>query len=187
MDTPPPDPERFLSLLRPLERELEIYARRMTSSVDLGSDALQNAVLKAFRHFDRYHPEASFRAWIYTILTNEIRAMNRSRRKIECRELPAEEEMLGAVSGEPSLWSCWDGDEDALYERLDDGVVRALQSLSVNERAVLLLRGVADLQYRDIAETLGIPMGSVMGHLSRARQKTREALLRQTNRRKRSP
>lgn len=161
--------ERFLSLLRPLERELEIYARRMTASTDLAGDALQNAVMKAFRHFDRYHPEASFRAWIYKILTNEIRSINRTRRKIEGNELHADDEMLGAASGGPSLWSCWDGDEETLYERLDDGLVGALRCLTLNERAVLLLRGVADLKYHDIAETLGMPLGSVMGHLARAR------------------
>jgi RNA polymerase sigma-70 factor (ECF subfamily) len=172
--------DRFLALLRPLERELECYARRMTAGANLASDVLQNAVLRAFRHFDRYHPEASFRAWIYKIVSNEIRSMNRNRRKIEGHELHAEEEMLGATSDDPTLWCGWDGDEARLYEALDDGLVRALQCLTVNERAVLLLRAVADLRYHDIAETLEMPMGSVMGHLARARQKTRQALLRRS-------
>lgn len=172
--------DRFLSLLQPIEGELECYARRMAADADLASDVLQNAVLRAFSTFDRYREDASFRAWIYKILTNEIRSMNRKRRKIEGRELHADEEMLGASSDEPAHWCGWDGDETKLYEALDDGLVRALQCLTVNERAVLLLRAVADLRYHDIAETLEIPMGSVMGHLARARQKTREALLRRS-------
>lgn len=143
-------------------------------------------MLRACRHFDRYHPEASFRAWIYKILTNEIRSMNRVRRKIEDNELHADEDMLGTVLEEPVLWSCWDGDESTLYETLDDGLVLALRELTINERAVLLLRAVADFKYRDIAETLEIPMGSVMGHLARARHKTRVALLRYSKERRNS-
>ena len=53
---------RFLSLLRPIERDLENYSRRMVFDRRDCEDALQNAVLRAFRAFDRYHDDASFRA-----------------------------------------------------------------------------------------------------------------------------
>src|SRR2546425_13264662 len=70
---------RFLSLLRPIERDLENYSRRLVFDRRDFEDALQNAVLRAFRPFDRYHDDASFRAWALRILTNEISALNRQR------------------------------------------------------------------------------------------------------------
>ena len=70
---------RFLSLLRPIEADLENYSRRMVFDRRDFEDALQNAVLRAFRAFDRYHDDASFRAWMFKILTNEIFAINRKR------------------------------------------------------------------------------------------------------------
>ncbi len=70
---------RFLGLLRPIEADLENYSRRMVFDRRDFEDALQNAVLRAFRAFDRYHDDASFRAWMFKILTNEIFTINRKR------------------------------------------------------------------------------------------------------------
>src|SRR6266446_2100259 len=82
--------DRFLSLLRPIERELEIYCRGMIFESRDAGDALQNAVLRAYRAFDRYHEDASFRAWMFKILTNEIFAVNRKRGHITAHETPME-------------------------------------------------------------------------------------------------
>jgi RNA polymerase sigma-70 factor (ECF subfamily) len=57
-----------------------------------------------------------------------------------------------------------------------------LKTLTDTERAVLLLRGIADLRYREISESLGIPLGSVMGNLSRAREKMRAVIARSARR-----
>src|SRR2546428_13840791 len=73
---------RFLSLLQPIERDLENYSRRMVFDRRDFEDALQNAVLRAVRAFDRYHDDASFRAWMFRILTNEIFAINRKRGRV---------------------------------------------------------------------------------------------------------
>src|SRR5438046_8711700 len=81
---------RFLSLLRPIERDLENYSRRMVFDRRDFEDALQNAVLRAFRAFDRYHDDASFRAWMFKILTNEIFAINRKRGRVVQFEIAVE-------------------------------------------------------------------------------------------------
>lgn len=79
MPTPPSAErhQRFLALLQPIEGELETYARRMVWRREDAQDVLQNAVMRAFAAFDRYHEDASFRAWLYQILTNEIFTTNR--------------------------------------------------------------------------------------------------------------
>src|SRR2546425_4634935 len=168
---------RFLSLLRPIERDLENYSRRMVFDRRDFEDALQNAVLRAFRAFDRYHDDASFRAWMFKILTNEIFAINRKRGRVAQFEVAVEpDEMeefatLDFASEAPLSW-------DSLADALDEELLAALQRLNQSERAVLFMRAIGDLRYREISECLGIPLGSVMGNLSRARQKMRDAILR---------
>ena len=65
-----------------------------------------------------------------------------------------------------------------MADALDEDLVAALKELNEVERAVLLLRAIPDLRYREISESLEIPLGSVMGNLSRARQKMRDAIVR---------
>src|SRR5712692_6676082 len=90
---------RFLSLLRPIERDLENYSRRMVFDRRDFEDALQNAVLRAFRAFDRYHDDASFRAWMFKILTNEIFAINRKRGRITELEVAVGQEVMEEFAG----------------------------------------------------------------------------------------
>src|SRR6266487_3103224 len=149
---------RFLGLLRPIARDRENYSRRMVFDRRDCEDALQNAVLRAFRAFDRYHDDASFRAWMFKILTNEIFATNRKRGRIAEFEIAVEPEELEEFAGldfateAPISW-------ETLADALDEELLVALR-------------------YREISECLGVPLGSVMGNLSRARQKMRDAILR---------
>ena len=168
---------RFLSLLRPIERDLENYSRRMVLDRRDFEDALQNAVLRAFRAFDRYHDGASFRAWMFKILTNEIFTINRKRGRLARFELAVEPDEMDEFAGldfASDVSISW----ETLADALDEELLAALQSLNHSERAVLLMRGIGDLRYREISECLSIPLGSVMGNLSRGRQKMRDAILR---------
>jgi len=169
--------DRFLGLLQPIERDLENYSRRMVFDRRDCEDALQNAVLRAFRAFDRYHDDASFRAWMFRILTNEIFSINRKRGRVAQFEIALEPEEMEEFAGlefateAPFSW-------ETLADALDEELLAALQSLNEAECAVLLMRAIGDLRYREISECLGIPLGSVMGNLSRARQKMRDAIFR---------
>jgi len=82
--------DRFLALLEPIERDLERYSRRLIWEPQEAPDALQNAVLRAFAAFDRYHEDASFRAWMFRILTNEVFALNRKHARIARHEFQLE-------------------------------------------------------------------------------------------------
>jgi RNA polymerase sigma-70 factor (ECF subfamily) len=152
----------------------------MIWAVSDAPDAIQNAVLRAFRAFDRYRDDASFRAWMFKILTNEIFTLNRKRGRIAAHEVPVEAEQLDALGAleQATEYTDWLLSPEALTEALDQDLVTALTALTETERAVLLLRAIGDFRYREIAETLAIPMGSVMGNLSRARQKMRVAVMR---------
>ena len=169
------DAARFLALLRPIERDLERYCRRLVWEPQEAPDVLQNAVLRAFAAFDRYRENASFRAWMFKIVTNEAFAMNRKHARIARHEFQLEpEELAGLAAADAAETAA----AAALDAALEPAVSTALKSLTDTERAVLLLRAIAELRYREISDTLNIPMGSVMGNLSRAREKMRACLAR---------
>ncbi|HEY9174642.1 MAG TPA: sigma-70 family RNA polymerase sigma factor [Verrucomicrobiae bacterium] len=183
-DTATSDVDRFLALLRPIERDLETYCRRLIWEPQEAADAIQNAVMRAFTAFDRYHEDASFRAWMFKILTRETFALNRKHARIARHEFQVEPEELAELafaeprdeSGDPARSPA------ALTETLDPTLVAGLKTLTDTERAVLLLRAVGGLRYREISESLDIPMGSVMGNLARARQKMSAWLARAARR-----
>lgn len=176
--------DRFLALLRPIERDLETYCRRLIWEPQEAADALQNAVMRAFAAFDRYHEDASFRAWMFKILTRETFALNRKHARIARYEFQVEPEELAELAlGEPQGEDADPAQSPAPpTETLDPELVAGLRALTDNERAVLLLRAIGGLRYREISESLDIPMGSVMGNLARARQKMRALLARAARR-----
>lgn len=183
-ETATPNADRFLALLQPIERDLETYCRRLIWEPQEAPDALQNAVMRAFAAFDRYHENASFRAWMFKILTHEAFALNRKHARIARHEFQLEPEEL---AGLPSVQEQAKGDStppsaEALNEVLEPDLRAGLKALTDTERAVLLSRAIGDLRYREISESLGIPLGSVMGDLSRARQKMRAYLGRSARR-----
>ncbi|MCI0537522.1 MAG: RNA polymerase sigma factor, partial [Verrucomicrobiales bacterium] len=165
---------------RPLERDLEVYCRRLAWNEGDVPDAIQNAVMNGFKAFDRYHDDTNFRAWMFKILTNEIFGLNRKYARVAEHEfhLDAEEmDVLPVIESVPPDTD-WLAAPRALLEALDENIVSALKTLTETERAVLLLRAIGEFRYVEIAESLAIPLGSVMGNLSRARLKMRSALRR---------
>lgn len=172
--------ESFLALLRPIRRELEVYCRRLVWNEHDVPDAIQNAVMNAFRAFDRYKEETHFRAWMFKILTHEAFKLNRKHGRIarlEFRVEPDELDALPAVEGNPEFQD-WLNTPDALNDALDEKLIASLKTLTEAERAVLLMRAIGDFRYWEIAEALDIPLGSVMGNLSRARRKMQAAIVR---------
>src|SRR6266566_9572907 len=132
---------RFLGLLRPIERDLEVYCRRLIFHPSDVGDAVQNAVLRALKAFDRYHDDASFRAWMFKILTNEVFAINRKRGRVAQFEIavePDEIEEFATLDFTAEMPLSW----ETLADALDEELAAALQRLNDGERAVLLMRGI---------------------------------------------
>jgi len=175
-DPSPPDAQQFLDLLEPHQRKLLVLSRGLLRRQADADDALQEAVLKAWRDFPRYRERSRFGAWILTYLIHTIR--NRNRRLDRALEVPLPEELEAPetlLSNEAAYESFLRAPESVL-ESLEKHLADAIRKLPAAERAVLLLRAVGELSYREIAEALRLPEGTAMSHLFRARKHLRISL-----------
>jgi RNA polymerase sigma-70 factor (ECF subfamily) len=137
---------------------------RMCGDSNLAEDAAQEAFVRAWQHLPGYRPRSPFRNWLYRIATNAARdALRRERETTDIDTL--------------SLAAADAGPEDAV-EGAERGecVRQAVLALPPASQEVLILREYEGLSYRDIAETLSIPIGTVMSRLNYARSRLRESL-----------
>jgi RNA polymerase sigma-70 factor (ECF subfamily) len=130
--------------------------------------------MEAFARFDRFAEGSNFRAWMFRFVTWEVFNRNRKREPDSLGEYPAD---LPDASSDSDDWSALVLDNpDTVMEHLDDVLVEALGRLAPPERSTMLLRAIGEFSYHEIHEILAIPTGSVVGYLSRARQKLRRSL-----------
>jgi RNA polymerase sigma-70 factor, ECF subfamily len=154
----------FEQAVAPYRSELHAYCYRMLGSVHDADDALQDALLRAWRAFDRFEGRGAVRAWLYRIATNVSLDLIARRPK---RVLPLEYE-------EDHRWiEPYPEAPDASYEQRESvelAFVAAVQHLPGNQRAALLLRDVLGFRAREVAETLDTSVESVNSALARARR-----------------
>lgn len=135
------------------------YARALTGERAAGEDLVQDCLIRALGAEAQWRG-GSIKSWVFTIMTNLNR--NRLRARASMPVYGSEEiEAIEAAVTEPAL-------------RID--IDRALASLSVEHREVLLMVGLEGLSYEETARALGVPLGTVMSRLSRARDAFRRAL-----------
>ncbi|MDA1232598.1 MAG: RNA polymerase sigma factor, partial [Planctomycetota bacterium] len=163
--------------LEPLQRQLSVFCSRMLNRREDADDVLQSAVANAFRDFDKYSEGTSFRAWMYRYVTLEILNRNRtgSRSADSIDDHGLSHEPVPAIDSfriEALLEA-----PEIVLDHCDDVVAICVRKLTELERKILLLRAVGDFKYREIADVLDIPIGTVMGLLSRARHQLRTGLL----------
>jgi RNA polymerase sigma factor (sigma-70 family) len=149
-------------------------ARWLTHTQADAEDALQDAVLRAFQSFDRFRP-ANPRAWLMRIVRNCCFDLQQER----SREADFEEEALRGEATSPAL-GVPAGDPEAPLLRMADAraLEDALRSLAPQYREVFLLREVEGLSYKEIAAVGGVPIGTVMSRLYRAREQLRALIIR---------
>lgn len=157
---------RFQAVMLPHLDAAHNLARYLCRDADTAEDIVQEAFLRAFRGFGDYRG-GSARAWILTIVRNCHRswwqARQRSPRTEPLDASEGEEERTDLPHDEASP-------EAALLQQAEAGEIRAvLERLPEAFREVLVLREMEELSYREIAETIAAPMGTVMSRLARAR------------------
>jgi RNA polymerase sigma-70 factor (ECF subfamily) len=160
----------FEELALPLFDSLYNFARWLVHDQNDAEDLVQETYLKALRGFGSFQPGTNFRAWIYRIQKNTFLS---SRSTVERRMTVAMDE----EEDSPALPTTFSTPESLLIERSgNDAVQCAIEQLPVIFREVILLCDVEDASYREIAEILSIPIGTVMSRLTRARKAVRESL-----------
>lgn len=156
----------FDELATPLFSALYNYARWLTRDPAEAEDLVQETYVKALRGFGSFTAGTNFRAWMYRILRNTF-LTSKSGLKVVA---PIDEQVYETAAAEGTP-------ESLLFSRIDAEVLRrAIEALPLIFREVLLLSDMEEMSYREIAETLGIPVGTVTSRLLRARRKVREAL-----------
>ena len=159
------DQHAFGELVRRHREAVITVVYRMCGDVHLAEDAAQEAFIRAWQHLASYQPRSPFRNWVYRIAINAaLDALRAVRQEGE----PVDADTAASADDRPEV----------LVEREEqaEGVRQALLSLPPASRAVLVLREYEGLSYREIADTLDIPVGTVMSRLSYARGRLRQAL-----------
>lgn len=161
----------FETLAMPLLDSLYNFARWLVHDQNDAEDLLQETYLKALRGFGSFQPGTNFRAWMFQILRNTFLS---SRSRLERRVTVA----LDPEEDGPELAVDTETPETILMNCSNSQLVRrAIEDLPVGYRQALLLCEVEEMSYREIAEILSIPIGTVMSRLARARKAVRESLL----------
>lgn len=136
---------------------------------DEALDATQEAFLRAYRSIDRFEGRASFRTWARRIATN-VALDRRTRRQRDRR-------FAGALPDEDAALAPFEGAAERLEREEERRLVReAIDTLPPAQRAAVLLRDVEGLSYQEIADTLGIPRGTVMSRIYYGRANLKERL-----------
>ena len=162
------DAESFETLAMPLLTPLYNFAHWLTHNREEAEDLVQETYLKALKGFESFQQGTNFRAWMYRILRNTFLTSRTGLRVKMTVPLDREEDAIGRPADTP---------EAVLLARADQQMVQsALERLPVQFREVIVLCDVEEMSYQEIAEIVGIPMGTVMSRVSRARKSMRELI-----------
>jgi RNA polymerase sigma-70 factor (ECF subfamily) len=140
---------------------LRRYARLLAGDRSRADDLVQDAITRAIERESSFHAGQNLRAWLFALMHNIFVDNMRNREAID-----------------------WAADPDALPESAGPAsdplelreIHAALDKLPLEQRAVLILVGVEGLRYREAADALGLPLGTVMSRLARGREKMQELL-----------
>jgi RNA polymerase sigma-70 factor (ECF subfamily) len=157
--------DEFERVAIPHSRSLLRVARRLARDRAVADDLVQETLLSAWRGFDRFQPGTNARAWLFRILLNAFYARGR-----RLRSGPLTVELDTAERAAHGAFSVASSQNEAAE------ITSALDKLSAEHRTVLLLAVVEGFTCQEVAGIIGLPIGTVMSRLSRARQALREKL-----------
>ncbi len=154
-------------------------ALRMTRNPSEAEDLVQETYLKAYRAYDSFKAGTNLKAWLYRILTNTfINAYRARRRHPEETELEEVEDfyLFHRLGGLEAAAAGRSAEDEVLESITDDEVKAAIESLPESFRMAVLLADVEGFSYKEIAEIMDVPIGTVMSRLHRGRRALQKAL-----------
>src|SRR5215471_19120950 len=154
-------------------------ALRLTNNQQEAEDLVQETMLKAFRFANTYQRGTNLRAWLFRILNTT--AINRYRKQAshpQATALPEGEEfyLYNRIRDFNGQELSAGAEEEVLSRYLDEDVYKALNELPPNFRMAIILADIEGLSYKEIADVLQIPIGTVMSRISRARRQLQKSL-----------
>jgi RNA polymerase sigma-70 factor (ECF subfamily) len=159
----------FEELAMPLFDQLYNFAHWLAQDRTEAEDLVQETYFKALKGFSSFQPGTNFRAWMYRILRNTFLTSRTGLKATATVALDSDDS--------PELPAGPETPETILIEHCQHQLLQAaIEALPVHFREVLLLCEAEEMSYQDIAETLSIPIGTVMSRLSRARKALRFSL-----------
>lgn len=154
----------------PLFDSLYNFARWLCGDREEAEELVQETFTKALKGFSTFHEGTNFRAWIFRILRNTFLTSRTGLAASSTVSLePEDEESLADRSGSTP-------ESLVLANATREAIERAIEALSLPYREVLLLADVEEMSYQQIADTIGVPIGTVMSRLARARAAMRKTL-----------
>lgn len=163
----PADSALFEELAMPLFARLYNFACWLTRDPAAAEDLVQETYVKALKGFASFQAGTNFRAWMYRILRNTFLTSQAGLKNMRF-------ETLDEPADEPETA---DTPESLLLARMEQQTIQsALEELPVHFREVILLCDFEEMSYQEIGQAIGIPIGTVMSRLSRARKAMRAVL-----------
>jgi RNA polymerase sigma-70 factor (ECF subfamily) len=170
----------FAELALPYLDSLYGAALRLTRSPADADDLVQDAFLKAYRFYDRFEPGTNLRAWLLRILTNTfINKYRRNTRERKVLDGDDAEPVGDGVMSRAAMRALTEPEDEATRSLVSQEIQKALDELSEEHRLMIVLADIEELSYKEIADIVGCPIGTVMSRLHRARKHMQERLVDQ--------
>ncbi len=174
------DVDLFARLLAAHQEKLYRVAFRMTGQREEAEDLLQDALIEAYKSFQKFQRGTYFDKWLYRIMTNTFIDRQRHKKRvgrIDSLDTPAHS---SGEEGESQAREIADWESDparqVLKDQFSEPVQKALDSLSAEFRMVIILSDIEEFSYEEISEMMTTPIGTVRSRLHRARAELRKHL-----------